>query len=154
MTAEALQPPIVLTEVIKPLAKTQEEDQYNEEAVRNKLFGLYDRDRIQTLSDTFFIVAFSLVVLDLKVPRAESGILNQSNINIDVLLASFGQVMGIIMITLINLAIFWAIFKQMIKHSNKTFDKVFLETDNVPNGRRFLEVVTINGNLQSLVQFA
>lgn len=123
MTAEALQPPIVLTEVIKPLAKTQEEDQYNEEAVRNKLFGLYDRDRIQTLSDTFFIVAFSLVVLDLKVPRAESGILNQSNINIDVLLASFGQVMGIIMITLINLAIFWAIFKQMIKHSNKTFDK-------------------------------
>ncbi|MBC7406731.1 MAG: hypothetical protein H7230_04650 [Candidatus Parcubacteria bacterium] len=123
MTAEALQQPIVITEVIKPLAKTQEEDQYNEEAVRNKLFGLYDRDRIQTLSDTFFIVAFSLVVLDLKVPRADSGILNQSNINIDVLLSSFGQVMGIIMITLINLAIFWAIFKQMIKHSNKTFDK-------------------------------
>jgi hypothetical protein len=127
MTAQSIQKPAI-TEATpdtntKTLAKTNQEDQYNEEVVRNKLFGLYDRERVQTLSDTFFIVAFSLVVLDLKVPRVDNGLLNQATIDIDTLIISFGQVMGIIMITLINLAIFWAIFKQMIKHSNKTFDK-------------------------------
>ena len=114
--------PLQNLDITKPI-QSQEEEQYNEDVVRNTLFGLYDRERVQTLSDTFFIVAFSLVVLDLKVPRADGGVLNQSTMDINLLLTSFGQVMGIIFITLINLAIFWAIFKQMIKHSNKTFDK-------------------------------
>jgi uncharacterized membrane protein len=92
---------------------------------KEQLFGLFDRDKIQSLTDTFFIVAFSLVVLDLKVPRSDSKLANEPSVPFNLILNTLGQVGVTFVFTLLNLGIFWVVYKQIVKHSNHTIGKNF-----------------------------
>jgi uncharacterized membrane protein len=89
---------------------------------KSEYFGLLNKDKIQGLADTFFLVVFSLIILDLKLPRDED--LSPSiNLPLETLLGKVTPVLLYFLLTLTLLCLLWVIHKQILKFATMEVDK-------------------------------
>jgi uncharacterized membrane protein len=105
------------TEVKDP--KTSETEKTTEH--RDPVFQLYDKEKMLGISDAFFIVVFSFMSLDFRVPRDEK--LNTAVIAMGDILGRLQNEIHLYIITLLNLCACWVITRQNFKTGNGVFDK-------------------------------